>query len=284
RDTTPPVITCPGNITLEYPASMNPTNTGVATATDNCTTASMAYTDAVTNACGNTRTITRTWSAWDSCNNTSKCVQVIAVRDTTAPVIMCPPDITRECGQSTATNATGVATATDANGVASIIYADTVTANCGNTVTIARRWTATDLCNNSSSATQTITVRDTTPPVITRPPNVTLECTADTLTAATGVATATDTCGSVTVTYSDSVSNTCGNARIISRTWRAVDSCGNVATALQTITARDTTPPVITCPPSVTLECPADTRTNATGVATGFDTCGNVVITYSDTA
>src|SRR6185436_9540467 len=251
RDTTPPVITCPGNITLEYPASMNPTNTGVATATDNCTTASMAYTDAVTNACGNTRTITRTWSAWDSCNNTSRCVQVIAVRDTTAPVVTPPANITRECGQSTATNATGVATATDANGVATITYSDTVTNTCGNTVVIVRRWTATDVCNNVTTANQVITVRDTTPPTITAPASVTLECPVDTSTNANGVATASDTCGTVTVTYTDSVSNICGNSQVISRTWRATDSCGNVATALQTLTIRDTKPPVLTTPANV---------------------------------
>src|SRR5262249_39560501 len=152
----------------------------------------------------------------------------------------------------------------------------------GNTVVIVRHWTATDLCNNSASANQVITVRDTTPPTITAPPSVVLECPVDTSTNANGVATAIDTCGSVTVTYSDSVSNICGNSRMIPRTWRATDACGNVATALQTLTIRDTTPPVLTIPQNVVVECGNSTAPAATGNATATDTCNTATVSYAD--
>src|SRR5437667_9608045 len=96
------------------------------------------------------------------------------------------------------------------------------------------------------------------------------------------MATAQDTCSSVTVGYSDSVSNTCGGSKILSRTWTATDACGNRASCVQTITVRDTTPPSITCPTNITLECPATPTTNLTGVATAQDTCSSVTVTYSD--
>src|SRR5438067_9282998 len=126
---------------------------------------------------------------------------------------------------------------------------------------------ATDGCGNNASYVQTMTVRDTTRPTITCSINVVRDCQLDTSTNNTGVATAQDTCSSVTVTYSDSVSNTCGGTKIIARTWVATDACGNSSRCVQTITVRDTTPPTITCPPKAGLERPATPATNVTGVA-----------------
>jgi len=68
--------------------------------------------------------------------------------------------------------------------------------------------------------------------------------------SATGTATAWDGCSGVTVTYSDSVSNSCGGSKVISRTWTATDQCGNIARALQTITTRDTMPRRLGCRPT----------------------------------
>src|SRR5436190_12164 len=145
---------------------------------------------------------------------------------------------------------------------------------------INRTWTATDDCGNSSTCMQRITVRDTTPPTITCPANRVLECPADTSANNTGVATAQDSCGLVSIGYSDRTLNNCAGTKVISRTWTATDQCGNRANCVQTITVVDTTPPVITCPANRILECPADTSTNATGVAIAQDNCGSVTIGY----
>src|SRR5206468_2622840 len=120
-----------------------------------------------------------------------------------------------------------------------------------------RTWTATDACSNSASCVQTIIVRDITPPSLTCPPDLLLECPADTRTNATGVATATDTCSQVTIAFSDLVTTNCGSTKVIARTWTATDSCSNKTSRVQTIIVRDTTPPAILCPPNLTLECPA---------------------------
>src|SRR5206468_222937 len=185
--------------------------------------------------------------------------------DTNPPSITCPTGVTLNCPADTRTNITGVATASDTCTGVTISYSDLTNSGCGGSYTILRTWTATDACTNSASCVQTITVQDTNPPSITCPVDMTLDCPADTRTNVTGVATATDTCSSLSISYSDVTNSGCGGSYTILRTWMATDACTNSASCVQAITVQDTNPPSITCPAGVTLNCPADTRTNATG-------------------
>jgi predicted outer membrane repeat protein len=104
----------------------------------------------------------------------------------------------------------------------------------------------------------TIIVQDTTPPDINCPPDVTLECPADTTLSATGKATATDTCGTVTITHSDQWQPGCGNTGTLARTWTATDESGNSSTCVQTITVVDTTPPEFEFSVTPTMLWPPD--------------------------
>ena len=285
EDMTPPTITCPADVTLECPGDTTTGNTGVATGSDDCGSVTITYSDSETpGACPGAYTVSRTWTAMDECGNVATCVQTITVEDMTPPTITCPADVTLECPGDTTTGNTGVATGSDDCGSVTITYSDSETPGaCPGAFTVSRTWTATDECGNVATCVQTITVEDMTPPTITCPADVTLECPGDTTTGNTGVATGSDDCGSVTITYSDSETpGACPGAYTVSRTWTATDECGNVATCVQTITVEDMTPPTITCPADVTLECPGDTTTGNTGVATGSDDCGSVTITYSD--
>ncbi len=294
-DTTPPSILCPADVQLQCGASTDPSNTGSATATDTCSTATITFVDTfgATNCTGKAA-IARIWTATDTCANSASCTQNITFVDTTAPVITCPADQQLQCGASTDPSNTGSATATDnCGGSVAIKYSDTPTAaNCTGMQGISRVWTATDGCGNSASCTQNISFVDTTAPVITCPANVQLQCGASTAPANTGSATATDNCSSqvhvgsvgVTVTYSDTPTpaNCTGNPGI-SRVWTATDGCGNSASCTQSISFVDTTAPVITCPANVQLQCGASTAPANTGSATATDNCGGTVtITHTD--
>ena len=289
-DTTAPVITCPADVTVECDGDTSPTGTGNATATDNCDgTPSVSSADTVTaGACADEETISRVWTATDNCGNSSVCTQTITVVDTTAPVITCPADLTVECDGDTSPTGTGSATATDnCDGTPSVSSADTVTAGaCADEETISRVWTATDNCGNSSVCTQTITVVDTTAPVITCPADVTVECDGDTSPTGTGSATATDNCdGTPSVSSADTVTaGACADEETISRVWTATDNCGNSSVCTQTITVVDTTAPVITCPADATVECDGDTSPTGTGSATATDNCdGTPFVSSADT-
>jgi hypothetical protein len=102
-------------------------------------------------------------------------------------------------------------------------------------------------------------VIDGTPPVITCPSNVVLECPADTSPTNTGFATATDNLDCApTVTYSDVVTpGVCPQEETITRTWTAEDCAGNTDTCVQTIDVVDTTPPDITCPDDIVVNADA---------------------------
>lgn len=282
RDTTPPQITCPPDVTLECPAETHPSRTGTATATDTCGAVSVTYTDSVQPGCFGTMTIRRTWTATDACGNTARCVQTITIRDTSPLVLVLPANRVLDCPADTRTNVTGTATATDACGLVILGYSDVVSNACAATKTIWRTWTATDSCGNTTNGVQTIVVRDLTPPALTCPPDRILDCPAETTPGYTGMATATDACGTVSITHTDSVQPGCGTTRVIRRTWRATDECGNTSSCVQTITVRDVHAPSITCPPNLVLECPAATTTNVTGVATAYDACSAVTLTYTD--
>ena len=77
------------------------------------------------------------------------------------------------------------------------------------------------------------------------------------------MATASDLCGDVTITYTDTIfPGGCSDAYIIKREWTATDACGLTSTCLQTIEVQDTIPPVIVCPGDVQVACGASIDTS----------------------
>jgi gliding motility-associated-like protein len=280
-DTTAPVIAAlPAPSTISCPATPQ---FATATATDACgSTFTLTFNDVTTNgACAGSYSTTRTWTATDACGNTATASQTINVQDTTAPVIAALPAPSAISCPATPQFAT--ATATDACGSTFTLTFNDVTTNgtCAGSYSTTRTWTATDSCGNTSTASQTITVQDTTAPVIAAlPAPSTISCPAAPEFA---TATATDACGSTfTLTFNDVTTNgTCAGSYSTTRTWTATDSCGNTSTASQTITVADTTAPVIAAlPEPSTISCPA---TPSFATATATDACGSTfTLTFND--
>ncbi len=101
-----------------------------------------------------------------------------------------------------------------------------------NNVSISGNKTDRNPADNSDEII-TITVQDTTAPIIICPADITIDCTEllDPLeNTKLGNATATDNCGIPTITYTDA--GTCN----VTRTWTATDSCGNIDSCAQEIT------------------------------------------------
>ena len=298
NDSTDPVINCPPDepsiigcmpedVTMESALPFSTSLAVLSTAqliaeggswTDNCTPQQMIeYQDvALILDCGPI-TVTRTFTVTDICGNTDECDQIFTI-SRPAPVIVCPVNVTVECGNPTTPTSTGAATAMDACSGGNLVTSsmDAFVAGCGNTGIITRTWTATDACGNTSTCDQIITIEDTTPPTIDCPADMTVEC-GDPINF--GMATGTDNCGSIAITFMDTSVPGCGNTEVITRTWTATDDCGNPTSCDQVVTIVDTSPPTISCPADITVQC--GDPINA-GTATGTDICGSVMITFAD--
>lgn len=287
-DTNAPSITCPADANIQCNTDTSPAATGTATAIDECDpNATVSYSDdEVPGACPQAKTIKRTWTASDTCGNTATCLQTINVSDTTPPIIVqCPPYIQVSCEQGTDPSVTGRPMAQDnCDPAPTADYSDVVNnGQCPVASIVTRTWTVSDACGNTATCVQTIKVRDTRRPVLTCPPDKTIQCTESKHPSNTGYATAVDGCDSSPhVTYCDEVCGSC--PKVIRRTWRATDDCGNCATCVQTITVVDTQAPVITCPQDVTRSCGQSTDPCQTGRATADDNCDSCPsVTYCDT-
>ena len=226
--------------------------------------------------------------------------------DTTKPIVTAPTNTLIEgCSIANAgslafsTTVTAISAATftqlggtitDASAISSITYQDTQSGTCP--IVITRIFTVTDLCGNFETASQTITIQDTTDPSWTTAATSldrTIECSnTAALTAAQALApAATDNCSTVTYTKISGtfVAGSCANSGTYTNTWIAKDVCLNESiTFTQVITIQDTTDPTWTTAATNlnrTIEC-SNTAALATAQAlapVATDNCSTVTYT-----
>ena len=272
QDTTAPEFTfVPADYTVECSEEM-PMDDAVAA--DNCGEVTVEVSNETTpgNATGN-YVITRTFTATDDAGNSTSTSQTITVVDTTAPILNVPADYTAECSDEMPMDD---ATASDNCGEVSIdVTSQTTAGDAAGNYVITRTFTATDDAGNSTSASQTITVVDTTSPEFTFvPADYAVECSDD---MPMDDATAADNCGEVTMEVtSEIVAGDAAGDYVIVRTFTATDDAGNSSSATQTITVQDTTAPEFTfVPADYTVECSDEMPMED---ATASDNCGEVTM------
>src|SRR5438477_1856679 len=143
-----------------------------------------------------------------------------------------------------------------------VVVSDVTTpGTCAGTYSETKTWKAVDACNNSSgTVSQTITVRDNTPPTISAAgANTTINCPA---TPVFTPPTATDTCDpspDIVVVSDVTTPGTCAGTYLETKTWKAVDACNNTSTPFPYTTLfRSNTPPTISAAgANATINCPA---------------------------
>ena len=266
-DTIPPSITAPAAVTAEATGARTAVSLGTAAATDAVDTSPTITNNAPVSGfpLGST---TVTWTATDDAGNSATAMQTVTVRDTTPPRLTAPASVAAEATGSLTTVSLGTAAATDA-----VDTSPTITNNAPTTGFPLGRttvtWTATDDVGNSATATQNITIQDTTPPRLTAPASVAIEATGTLTTVILGQASASDLFGPVTVVNDAPSSFPLGRTTV---TWTATDSGGNAATVAQIVTVRDTTAPSITPPAAVTAEATGQHTSVSLGTAFASDT------------
>jgi len=317
-DNVPPTLNVPAGVsatTSSCTATIDD-ELGVATAEDNCGTVSISRTGMPMFACpipGDpgrqcesfvfpTGTTIITYTATDNAGNVTVGTQSVIVTESPAvnPTITAPGPVSvstgpgaTSCGAFVSDATLGNATTNDNCPGVTVSRTGVPAGNNFPVGTTVVTYTATDASGNTAQATQNVTVTDDTAPIITAPGPVTLftgpgatscDVTVSDLNTTLGAGSATDNCPGVTWARSGGNVFPLGNTTV---TYTATDAYGNTATADQTVTVVDNTPPVVTPPANITVQLPPNSSATSMAVnypnpATATDNCGgSITITYS---
>jgi len=246
----PPTLTCASNKTVACgaPWSFDPP-----LVSDVCcgTNFTVAVIGTVTNGTVCPPVITRSWLVTDCLGSFAFCTQAVTAMFPTPPVITCPSNRTVQCGTLLTNERPTVFSTCCGTNVTLMNISGTVT---GGTCTqsYSQVWQAIDCCGLlSAMCTQTVTVVDTTPPVLTCASNKTVVCgTPWTFDPPTAL----DACCGANVAISIITTFTNGGActQIVSRVWQAADCCSNHSvTCTQAVTVVNTNALTIVCPSNI---------------------------------
>ncbi|ABK77198.1 hypothetical protein CENSYa_0565 [Cenarchaeum symbiosum A] len=247
-DTIPPLVAVPADVTAEATGpggaeaglgEVTVSDVSAISSIDNDAPASFPIGETVV-----------TWTVRDAHGNIQAALQTISIVDTTPPSVIPPRDIIIEAASAEGAHADpGLPTVNDIVGVHAVDSDAPEMYPVGMT-TIT--WSAADAAGNTATATQAVTVVDSTAPVVEAPSDVTAEAAGpDGAAAETGEASASDATG-ISSTSSDAPAIfPLGTTEV---TWTAADNHGNTAQDIQAVTILDTTSPVISAPPDISIE------------------------------
>jgi hypothetical protein len=268
-DTTPPAVTVTAPSLVEATGPSGAAVTYAATATD---VVSGSLTPSCAPASGSTFPLGATiisCSATDGAGNTGTATATVVVEDKTAPTLSLPANITAVAtGPSGAVVAYAVS-ATDPDDAATFACAPISGATFPIGLTTVA-CSATDTHGNTANGTFTVTVIDTTPPVITLPANITAEATGPSGAVVTYAVSATDPDDAATVACTP-ISGATLPIGPTTVTCTATDTNANTASGTFTVTVKDTTPPVIAINVTSPVEATGPSGAAVTYAATATD-------------
>ncbi len=247
-------------------------------ATDNCSEVEISYTDQLQSG-GCLGWLVRTWKATDACGNQTTAVQYIQIIDNTPPTILgAGDDEIVDC--SSVPSVPEVVAVDNCDGPVSLSFnEEIIEGECEAEYTLVWTWTAIDYCENTTVLQKTVQVVDNTAPEFTFiAPNAEISCGDDIPAAAYEVE---DDCSEFEVNIEEDFEyGICEANYTLTRTYTAIDACGNTAIATQTIVVSDSEAPVFTfVPENLVVECP---QTAAVELAEAIDNCSELTVTYDD--
>jgi len=230
-DTTAPSITSPSPIQVEATSVDNVLDIGNPVYGDLIDIASVTNDAPDSFPLGET---TVTWTATDSSGNSATSTQTVSVVDTSAPSITAPNAI-----QVEATGIEGnLADIGQANGF-DFVEIISITNDAPDSFPLGETtvtWTATDSSGNSATATQTVSVVDTTSPTLTIPENIIVDSFTLEKLVVIGEAYAFDSVDILPILTNDAPEAfPLGNTIV---TWNVIDQFGNSASLQQTVSVQ----------------------------------------------
>jgi len=301
EDSAPPsFMNCPNDLTTTCDASSTPPYASYGdfqfeggSASDVCAIdpASFTFVSDVSDGMTNPETITRTYAISDYCGRTITCTQDIIVNASSSVSVNCPSGYSVNCKADISINPND-ASVTGACAGSSVVFSTvgptliSGTDECPGAI-YEIQYNATVDGVAAASCTQLVSL-DPVVLTINCPANQTLACSATLPSPNTALVSATSNCPSenpVTKSFvsdADNGGSGCpGDPRIVIRTYRVTDACGNTADCTQTFTFTPNTPPTIACTaPNETVNCIDDINPSAADV-TVTSTCNlvaNVII------
>ena len=247
-DVTPPVLTLPGNFTVEATSGAGAVVSFAATATDAVSTPTIVCVPAAGSVFPLGTTVVDC-TATDAAANASTGTFAVTVEDTTAPEMTVPGNFTVEAMSGAGAVVSFAATATDAVSTPTIVCVPAAGSvfPLGTTVVDC---TATDTAANASTGTFAVTVEDTTAPEMTVPGNITVEAMSGAGAVVSFAATATDAVSTPTIVCVPAAGSVFPlGTTVVDCT--ATDTAANASTGTFAVTVEDTTAPV---PANITVE------------------------------
>jgi large repetitive protein len=271
-DTTPPLVTVPGDIAAEATGPDGAPVTFAGTAFDKVDRVVATTCTPSTGASFGLGDTTVTCLATDAHHNTGSATFVVTVVDTTAPELTVPTDITEEATGPNGAKVTWTTTAHDT-------VSGDVTPSCTHISgavyplgAINVSCTATDAKSNATTRTFKVVVQDTTPPIVHTPAVAHVEATGPNGAVVTFDApTAEDLVdGAITPTCPKKSGDTfkLGTTEV---ECSATDAAGNKGVSSFAVTITDTTNPVVIVPGDITAEAEGRTGSVVGFTATASD-------------